>query len=141
MTKNKFQLRNRTQAGMTLIEIVIVVAILASLMAILGTQVTKRFQKAKVDQARIGIGELSKALDMYYTDCLRYPQALQSLISNQENCGNWGPASYTKAANLKDPWGNEFIYELRGSTFTLLSLGADGREGGEGNDADISSED
>lgn len=127
---------------MTLIEIVIVVAILASLMAILGTQVTKRFQKAKVDQAKIQIGEISKALDMYYTDCLRYPQSLDALIANESgSCSNWGPTPYIKKNALKDPWGADFIYELQGSTYVLTSLGADQRDGGEGNDADISSED
>jgi general secretion pathway protein G len=127
--------------GMTLIEIVIVVAILASLMAVLGTTVNKRFQKAKVDQAKIQIGEISKALDMYYTDCLSYPQSLESLLSNTgSSCSNWGPTPYIKKNALKDPWGVEFIYELQGSTYVLTSLGADKREGGEANDADISSE-
>lgn len=134
-------LRITNQKGMTLIEIVIVVAILASLMAFLGTQVTKRFQKAKVDQARIQIGELSKALDMYYTDCLKYPSELNSLLNKDSGCSNWGPSPYIKKGALKDPWGNDFIYELQGSNFTLISLGADGRDGGEGNDADVSNED
>jgi general secretion pathway protein G len=138
---NCHRLKNRfNQKGMTLIEIVIVVAILASLMAILGTQVTKRFQKAKVDQAKIQIGEISKSLDMYYTDCGKYPQTLDALVNNDGSCSNWGPSPYIKKAALKDPWQTDFIYELQGSNFTLISLGADNREGGEGNDADVSNQ-
>ncbi len=134
----------QNQRGMTLIEIVIVVAILASLMAILGNQVVKRFQKAQANQAKIQIGELSKALDMYYTDCGHYPngtQGLQALISDEGGgCANWGPEAYVKKNNLKDPWGNEFMYQGDGNSYAIMSYGADGREGGEGNNKDISSD-
>lgn len=130
--------------GMTLVEIVIVVAILASLVAILGTQVQKQFAKAKVNQAKIQMGEIGKALDMYYTDCGSYPDAgagLQALISAEgSNCSNWGPDSYVKKSNLQDPWGTQFLYDSDGAQYTIISLGADKREGGEGYNADITSD-
>jgi general secretion pathway protein G len=131
--------------GMTLIEIVIVVAILASLMAVLGSKVNERYQKAKVNQAKIQIGELTKALDMYYTDCFRYPtegEGLEALVSEDNaSCSNWGPSPYIKKAALRDPWDREFIYESDGTSFTIISLGADGKEGGSKLGADITSDD
>ena len=130
--------------GMTLVEIVIVVAILASLLAVLGGQVNKQFQKAQVKQAKIQIGELSKALDLYYTDCFNYPndsEGLEALLSEEAtSCNNWGPTSYAKKSLLQDPWGNEFAYESDGTSFIITSFGADKREGGSGTSKDISSE-
>ena len=135
----------RNNRGMTLIEIIIVVAILASLMAVLGNQVVQKYQKAQVNQAKIQIGEISKALDMYYTDCFRYPsdsEGLEALISEEAaSCNNWGPSPYLKKQALKDPWGNDFIYESDGTNFVITSLGAGGREGGSGTEKDISSDD
>lgn len=139
----KFGVRSavHNQRGMTLVEIVIVVAILASLLAILGTQVQKQFAKAKVNQAKIQMGEIGKALDMFYTDCGNYPDSLQSLISAEgTNCSNWGPDSYIKKATLKDPWGAEFLFESDGGSYNIISLGADRREGGDGYNADIASD-
>lgn len=128
--------------GMTLVEIVIVVAILAGLLAVLGQQVMSQFNKAKVNQAKIQMGEMGKALDMYYTDCGSYPDSLQALLSSEgSSCSNWGPDPYIKKAVMKDPWNRDFIYYGDGSTYTITSLGADGREGGSGLDQDISTDD
>lgn len=131
--------------GMTLIEIVIVVAIIASLMGFLGKKVFDNFQKAQMKQARIQMGEISGALTTYYTDCYKFPtesEGLEALVNEQAaNCTNWGPSSYVTKSALKDPWGNDFLYESDGSSFTLISLGADGREGGSGVNRDISSDD
>lgn len=135
--KNK-RLNNR---GMTLIEIVIVVVILAGLMTILGGQVMKQFGKAKVNQAKIQMGELGKALDMFYTDCGSYPSSLNGLLtSDGADCSNWGPDAYTKKNLLKDPWNSEFLYYSDGSSYSITSLGADRREGGDGLDKDISTD-
>lgn len=128
--------------GMTLVEIVIVVAILAGLLAVLGNQVMSQFNKAKVNQAKIQIGEIGKALDMYYTDCGSYPESIQALLSSEgANCSNWGPDAYIKKNVLMDPWNRQFTYYGDGTTYTITSLGADGREGGSGLDKDISSDD
>ena len=134
-------LRNRR--GMTLLEIMIVLAILASLIGVLASQINLRLKKAKINQAKIQIGELGKALDMYYTDCNAYPSAsegLQALVTQPSNCSQWGPDSYIKKMP-KDPWGTDFVYESQGNTYTLISMGADKKEGGSGENADISSQD
>lgn len=132
----------RNNKGMTLLEIMIVLVILGSLIGVLATRVQGQLKKAKMKEARIAISELGKALDMYFTDCNNYPsseEGLQALVQAPSSCSNWGPEAYQRKIN-KDPWGRDFIYESNGSTYVLKSLGSDGREGGTGDAADISSE-
>lgn len=132
----------RNNKGMTLLEIMIVLVILGGLITVLATTVTGRLKKARIDQAKIQIGEYGKALDMFYTDCGYYPPSetgLRALVEPQSNCANWGPDPYTKRVN-KDPWQHDFIYEVQGGSYVLKSLGADGKEGGGSDGADISSE-
>lgn len=132
----------RNKKGMTLLEIMIVLVILGGLIAILATQVTSRLKKAKIRQAQIQISEYGKALDMYFTDCNSYPtteEGLGALVTAPGSCSNWGPDPYLKKVN-KDPWGGEFVYETAGNNYILKSLGADRREGGTGENADVSSE-
>lgn len=133
----------RNNRGMTLLEIMIVLAIVASLIGVLATNINSRMKKAKVNQAKIQIGELSKALDMYYTDCNAYPasgEGLQALVTQPSGCSNWGPEPYLKRMP-KDPWGSDFTYESQGNSFVLISPGSDKKEGGSGDAADISSQD
>jgi general secretion pathway protein G len=137
----------RNQRGMTLIEIMIVIAIIGGLMAILGGKVMSNLSKAKVKQTYLAMGELSKALDMYYTDCGQYPTTEQGLKALLEppgsGCSNWGPEPYIKKNLLKDPFNYPFIYEDQGNGQPPLikSLGADGKEGGEGKNKDLTSQD
>lgn len=129
--------------GMTLLEIMIVLAILGSLIGILATQVQSRLKRARMNEARIQIGELGKALDMFYTDCGFYPSTedgLSALVEAPSNCATWGPDPYIRRVPT-DPWQTPFIYENTGGSYILISLGSDKREGGTGDAADISSED
>ncbi len=138
--KNLLRLRN--EKGMTLIEIMIVMAILGGLIAILAGQVMGRLKTAKIRQAKIQIAEYGKALDMYFTDCNQYPttdEGLNALVAAPSSCSNWGPDPYLKKVG-KDPWGGEFVYEFTGNNYVLKALGSDKREGGAGDAADISSE-
>jgi len=130
----------RHQAGMTLIEILIVLAIIASIMAFLVPGVTRQLDKAKVQETKIQIGQLMNALNLYYTDCGKFPNGLEGLLQADPECSNWGPEPYLKKAP-KDSWNREFNYSLDGNQYTILSLGADGREGGDGYAKDISSDD
>lgn len=126
--------------GMTLIEIMIVLAIIGGIAALLLPRLTGQLDKAKLKEARIQMSQIVNALAMYYTDCGKYPQALNGLVKQDANCNNWGPESYLKK-DPKDPWGHDFVYELNGNEYQLKCLGKDGREGGSGFDADISLED
>lgn len=134
-----------TRAGMTLIEIMIVLSIIGAIAAILLPKMAGAGDKAKVKEARIMIGQVVNALSMYYTDCGKYPQSLDGLTKADSNCPNWGPEAYYKLGKgqdaIKDPWQNPFHYELKGSEFIVKSLGKDGADGGDGYNADISNED
>lgn len=134
------------QRGFTLIEIMVVVVIIGVLIGLVAPNVMTRVDEARVTAARSDIVTLEQALELYKLDNLRYPstdQGLQALIEKPSGSPapkNWNPQGYLKKAQLPvDPWGNPYQYISPGSRglFDLYSLGADGREGGEGYDADI----
>lgn len=127
----------QNQKGMTLIEIMIVIAIIGSLMAIIGNRVIGQRDKANVGNAKIQMGQVANALSMYYNDCGKMPEALGNLVQPDAACSSWGPEPYRKEKEIIDPWGSPFVYELNGADYTLKSLGRDKREGGSGYDADI----
>jgi len=133
----------KSQRGMTLIEIIIVVSILAALAAVLGGQVVSARKKSAVRQAKIQMAEIGKALEMYYTDCGSYPESFDSLLDGgNSGCNNWGPEPYVKNKNqLLDPWNTPFVYYAQGGSFTIISYGEDKKEGGTGYGKDLSSDD
>lgn len=141
----KFSFRSFDRRGMTLVEIMIVLAIIGSIMALLLPRIAGSQDKANARQAKIQIGQLSQALTMYYSDCGKYPQSLEGLLTQDASCTNWGPEPYYKppggSKEILDPWGNAYTYNLEGGQFVIKSLGKDGADGGSGNGADISSED
>jgi general secretion pathway protein G len=134
---NQKSLKN--SRGMTLLEIIIVLGILGSLIAILLQKITGGIDKSKLGETKIIMGQVSNALNMYYTDCGKFPETLDGLVHADSACSNWGPEAYMKKAP-KDAWGTDMIYTVEGNNFVLKSLGADRREGGEGFAKDISSE-
>lgn len=128
------------ESGMTLVEIMIVLVILGGLITMVGTNVVSQLKKGRIKETRLQISEVRKAAEMYYTECASYPPSIQALIEKPESCSTWGPDPYLKKMP-KDAWGKDFIYELDGGSPIIVSLGADNREGGSGENADISSED
>jgi len=134
----------RNEKGMNLIEIMIVMVIIGGLLSVIGTTVFNALDKSKIGTARIQISEISKALEMYSTDCKSFPSTdvgLSALIQAPADCKNWGPGQYIKKNVLTDPWNSEFVYENAGGKYSIKSLGKDKKEGGEGINADISSDD
>lgn len=131
--------------GMTLVEIMIVLAIIGSIMALLLPKIAGAGDKAKVKEAKIQIGQLINSISMYQTDCGKYPSSLTGLTAADSGCTNWGPEPYYKLSKgsetIKDPWGNDYVYTLEGGDFEIKSLGKDGAEGGTGYNAEISSKD
>lgn len=133
----------KNQGGFSFIEILIVVAIMALLIAVAGPELLSRLDTAKTDQAKIQMKSLKSALELYRLDNSVFPssdQGLQSLVSKPDLGvvpNNWrGP--YLTSKNVpKDPWENDYYYQSDGGTFVIKSLGADREEGGEGLNADI----
>lgn len=135
----------RSQRGFTLIEIMVVVVILGILAALITPNILGRTGEARITAARSDINSIGNALDLYKLDNFTYPstdQGLQALTekpSGYPEAANWNPDGYLKTLP-KDPWGNDYMYISPGSNkpYDLYSLGADKREGGEGENADIS---
>ena len=131
--------------GFTLIEIMVVMVIFGLLVAIVGPNIMGRSDQARVTAAETQLKTLSQALDMYRLDNSHYPstqQGLEALVNRPSGTpepNNWGPESYMNSIP-EDPWGNDYQYISPGTEgpYDLYSFGADGQEGGEGNDADIS---
>ena len=134
------------RAGFTLIEILVVIAVIAMLAALVAPNVFQHVGTAKDATARSQIELLGAALDAYRLDNGRYPtgdqglEALQVQPTIQPLPTNWrGP--YLRKAVPVDPWGFPFIYlspgEINPRRYDLLSLGADGEPGGEGEDTDV----
>ena len=140
---SKCHLAPRTpQSGFTLIELMVVLAIIGILAALIVPNVLGRADDARVTAARTDISNLTQALKLYRLDNLRYPtseQGLAALVqkpSTDPIPGNWRPY-LDKLPN--DPWGRPYQYLQPGlkSEVDVLSLGADGQAGGEGSNTDI----
>ena len=132
----------KTMSGFTLIEILIVVVILGILGAVVVPNILSRPDTARVQAAQTDLRALSQTLEIYRLDNFQYPsseQGLESLVDRPSGFPepkNWNPEGYLKKLPT-DPWGSPYLYEKTGSSYSLISLGADGQEGGEGFDADI----
>ena len=138
--------RSFKQQGMTLIEILVVLVLIGIVMGILGGNFIGRGEKAKADAAKIEIGQIGQALDLYKLETGRYPsssEGLQALVTAPAGATNWNGPYWKKSSIPKDPWGNDYRYASPGQkgAYDILSLGADGKEGGEGTNKDISSAD
>lgn len=135
--------QHRRQLGFTLIEIMVVVIILGILAAIVAPNVIGRVGDARVAAARQDIRGIENALKFYRLDNFSYPtteQGLQALVTqpNDPNIRNWKAGGYLERLP-KDPWGNPYQYLNPGNNaeVDIYTLGADGRPGGEGENADI----
>lgn len=132
----------RKSAGMTLIEILVVLVLIGVVMGIVGSNFLGRSEKAKADAARIEIGQISQSLDLFKLEVGRYPttqEGLQALSTAPAGTTNWNGPYWKKNQVPKDPWGNEYKYAAPGQSgpYDIISLGADGKEGGEGVNKDI----
>ena len=126
-----------TAAGFTLIEILVVMAIIGMLAVMVAPSIFNQQAGAQRDAALSQISALEAALDTYRLDVGQYPDSLEGLVVNDSGRAAWnGP--YLRREVPLDPWGNEYAYDSDGRGFTLVSYGPDGERGGEGDDADIS---
>ncbi len=133
---------NRTRAGFTLLELLVVLVILGLLAGLVGPRVMKYLSGAKSDTARLQVADLSAALDMYKIEVGRYPttdEGLEALVQQPTGAGNWNGPYLKKKQLPKDPWGHNYQYRSPGEhgEFDLYSLGADNTEGGNGENRDL----
>ena len=133
------------QRGMTLIEILVVLVLIGVVMGIVGSKFIGQGEEAKRKAAKIEINQIGNTLDLFKLEVGRYPttsEGLQALITAPSGATNWNGPYWKNATLPKDPWGNEYKYSspsTHGGAYDIISLGADGREGGEGPDKDITS--
>lgn len=135
--------QSRAVGGFTLMELLIVLVIIGLLAALVGPTLYQRIKPAKESAARAQIENFATALDSFYIDTGRYPttqEGLKALRAKPESLEKWnGP--YLKKEVPADPWGNPYQFRAPGRSggYEIVSYGADGREGGEGEHADINS--
>lgn len=133
----------RDSSGFTLIEVIVVIAVVTILASLVSPMVFRNVGDAKASAALAQIEILGMALDSYRLDHDRYPstdEGLEALVSNPTGTERWrGP--YLRRDVPLDPWGRQYLYvspsEHRADLYDLSSLGRDGMPGGEGEDADI----
>lgn len=130
------------EQGYTLVEILVVLAIIGLVMGLVGPRVISYLSDSKVKAARLQIDGLSAALDLYYLDNSKYPtsaEGLQALVAKPESAAKWnGP--YLKGNVVpQDPWGRAYIYTSPGQhgPYDIVSLGAEGRAGAAGESGNI----
>ena len=131
----------QSMGGFTLMELLVVLAILGLLMSLVGPQVLKQLGGAKTKTAAIQIKDLEQSLEMYKLDVGRFPtteQGLIALVTKPGSVSGWnGP--YLKSDVPLDPWNREYGYKYPGEhgELDIFSYGQNGAPGGEGEDADV----
>ena len=137
----------RSNEGWTFMETLIAIAIVLVLTSSVGFVAMQNLDRAKLATARTQIDSFLVALESYYIDCGRYPTTEQTLSAlwqrpTVEPVSPLWNGPYLLKPIPKDPWGNDYEYIIPGQNglpYSICSFGADGREGGEGKDADITS--
>ena len=134
-----YLLRN---SGFTLLELLIVMIIIGLLAALIGPKMIGRVGESRQTVAKQQIEGFSTALEMFKLDTTRYPtqeQGMEALVATPHGVENWKGPYLKKKFIPKDPWGNEYVYVYPGENgdYDIISYGADGAEGGDGENADV----
>jgi general secretion pathway protein G len=132
----------RAHRGFTLLELVMVLVIIGVILAMVGPRVFNSLSRSKTEQAKVQIAQLDGALELYKLDTGRYPstqESLNALVAAPSGVSNWNGPYIKDAKMLKDAWSRDFVYRSPGEMggYDLISLGADGKEGGEGENKDV----
>ncbi len=127
-----------------MIELIVVLVILGLLAAVVGPKIFGKFFQAKREIARIQISEFEETLSLFNFQIGRYPttsEGLDALIHDPGNIPSWNGPYLKKEVVPEDPWRRPYVYRCPGQhgDYDLLSFGPDGVEGGEGENADVTS--
>jgi len=132
--------KDMKRKAFTLVELLVVIVIISLVGGFLAPNLFKYIGKAKSDLVIPKMKVVEEAVYRFQMDCQQFPTALMDLLEDPGDLEGW-TTPYLKPSQIKDPWGNEFVYVAEGvanpGSFDLISLGADGQEGGEGENADV----
>lgn len=134
----------RGDGGFTLLELLVVLAILGLLAAIVGPQVIKYLDSSKSQSARVQAKNIVAALNLFKLDASRYPTAeegLQALVKPPANVPSWNGPYLPEQTALIDPWGRPYLLRVPGEhgDVDVYTLGSDGQPGGTGEARDVGS--
>lgn len=134
--------RTRSDAGFTLLELLVVLAIMGLLAAIVAPQVLKYLGSSRSETAKVQIQNINAALELYHLDVGRYPtgdEGLKSLVTQPQTAAGWNGPYLKKATALDDPWGQPYLYKVPGAhgDVDVYTLGSDKAEGGSGEAKDV----
>ena len=132
----------RRDAGFTLLEMLVVLAIMGLLYAIVAPQVLRYLGSSRTQTAKVQIQNIASALELYRLDVGRYPTAdegLNALVTAPPSAPGWNGPYLQKPSALKDPWDQSYLYRLPGQhgEADIYSLGSDKADGGAGEARDV----
>lgn len=132
---------NRPCRGFTLIELIVVIALVAVLAAIVAPNLLGKAGDANRKAAMVQLEKIASSVELYRLETGRYPETLTDLVQRPQGVDAWNGPYVRKLSQLKDPWGNDLVLRQPGEhgPFDLLSYGGDGEPGGEDDAADIHS--
>ncbi|QPC90765.1 type II secretion system major pseudopilin GspG [Mesorhizobium sp. INR15] len=133
---------NDREAGFTLVELLVVLAIIALIATLVAPQVLRYLGSARTSAAKAQIRNIESALELYYVDNAKYPsddEGLKALVTAPPGDTQWNGPYLKTTSGLNDPWGRPYVYQLKpdASGVVIRTYGRDGKPDGTGEDQDV----